>query len=256
MPVTDSLIIVFSGLFGVLLGSFGNVLIFRVPANRSINGRSHCMHCKHVLSWFELIPVLSYLGLRGRCRKCHKHISFQYPLIELLSGCIGVLAVMHVPALLPAFFFGVSLWLLLVLAVIDGRTGTVPYTLSIPFVASSLLYTLLLGPLTQGAGINLAASIVIGAGFFGLQWIISRGRWVGSGDILLGAGVAALVGTPPLTLIALGLSYIIGAVIAVGFLAARKKTLAAALPFGPFLACGAAITIWYGDTALSVLGVS
>ncbi len=241
--------------FGAVLGSFGNVLIFRLPKGRTLGGRSKCPHCGHTLRWNDLVPVFSYLALLGRCRTCRKPISSQYPLVESASAGLAVLSLFIVPSLplAPILFF--ALWLLLLLAVIDGRTGTVPDALSIPFIALSILFALLREPLAIGIAVDLALAILIGAGFFGAQWIMSRGRWVGSGDIFIAAGIAALLGSPVLAVIAIGMSYILGALFAVVLLLLRQKTLASHLAFGPFLACGGLLTLLWGEEFLRILRI-
>ncbi len=248
-------LLVFVALFGAVLGSFGNVLIFRVPAGKSINGRSHCRQCGRTLTWFELIPVFSYLFLLGRCRTCRTRISPQYPLVEGVSAMLFVSAFLSAPDLLCAFFLGIALWLLLLLAVIDGKTGTVPDALSIPFILASAGWALFRAPMTETLLVDLLLAMVIGAGFFGLQWILSRGKWVGSGDIFLAAGIGALLGSPALIILAVALSYIIGSVIALLMLSLRRTTLASDLAFGPFLALAGIIVLFQGEWLLMMLGV-
>ncbi len=241
---------------GAVLGSFGNVLIYRVPESKTITGRSHCPHCRRTLVWFELVPVLSFVFLLGRCRTCKKPISWQYPLVEGASALLAVSALAFAPDPLCALPLGIALWLLLLLAIIDARTGTVPDALSIPFILSAVAWGLLRQPFTAAASVDLAYAVLIGAGFFLAQWALSRGRWVGSGDIFLAAGIGALVGTPALTVLALALSYIIGSLVAVVLLLFRRTTLASDLAFGPFLAIAGIAALFHGELLLKLLKVN
>lgn len=229
---------------GLTLGSFGNVLVFRLPQGKSILGRSRCVYCQRTLQASDLLPVVSFLLLRGRCRDCQRPIPLRYPLLELFSGAVFVFAYLSEGTLsLPMILLALALWLLVLIATIDGETGGIPDSLNIPFVIVALLYT------TITRGFPAVASLV-GAGFFAFQWVISRGQWVGSGDIILGAGIGALLGTWPLTVMSIFLAYICGAMTAVSLLLQKRKTMEDALSFGPFLAIGLIVTLLVGDRLL------
>ncbi len=234
-------------LLGLTFGSFGNVLIFRVPAGKSIGGRSKCPGCGKTITFPELIPVLSYLILRGQCSKCRVRLSIQYPLVELASGILFVLAISHSGFdLASGLLLALCLWLLLVMAVTDARTGLLPDAFTMPFLGLALSHALLLGsfPVTP---------VLLGIAFFGIQWIVSRGRWTGSGDILLAAGIGALLADTGLLLVALGIAYVTGAVYAVWLLARRRAHGDTAVPFGPFLAFGAIIAVFCGTDIVRML---
>ncbi len=227
---------------GAVFGSFGNVLIFRLPAQQSIGGRSHCPHCGRTLRVSELIPVLSYVALRARCAGCRQPIHWQYPLIEAVSALFFVFALFQLHfALIPALLLALALWLLLLIAIIDARTSLIPDALSFSLVLVALAYQVA----TEGS-IDLTGLLVCG-GFFAAQWIISRGRWVGSGDILLGGGIGLLVGSWRGALIVLFFAYVIGAAVASILLLSRRKTIDQALPFGPFLVIGGYVAVVFGD---------
>lgn len=245
---------VFAVLLGLILGSFGNVLLYRLPEGKSIGGRSHCPHCKRTLGIIDLIPVVSFVLLRARCRTCKKAISFQYPLIELSSGLLFLYALQVDFAVAPSFALGVlsalllgfCLWFLLLIAVTDAWTALIPDALNIPLLVLSLLHGYI-------NGLELIAPAVIGAGFFAAQWGISRGRWVGTGDILLAAGIGAFLGDVPLLLVALWIAYVSGAVVAVILLIHKKKTMQSRLAFGPFLVGGAFVALMWGGKILGML---
>lgn len=233
----------FAFLFGLCLGSFGNVLIARLPRGQPIGGRSHCPHCGEILGFLELIPVLSFIVLGGRCSRCRKPIAVQYPLVELGSALLFVVAASFAQSLTAALLLGLALWLLLLIAVCDMKVSGIPDLLNIPFVLISLIYALVTG------GVSVLAPL-LGAGIFALQWVLSRGRWVGSGDIILGVGMGFLLGSWQLTLLAVWFAYIVGALVASVLLVLRRTTLRSSFPFGPFLAIGTALSFFYGELTL------
>ena len=234
----------FAFVFGTILGSFGNVLILRLPEANSIGGRSACPRCGRTLRALDLIPLLSFVLLRAKCRTCRERISWQYPLVELVSGFLFLIALrIEFPFLLPALLLGILLWLLFLIAITDARTGMIPDALNIPFLLIALLYAHLLG-----APALLPAAV--GGGFFALQWIASRGAWVGSGDILLAAGIGALLGSVPLLLLAFFFAYVSGAFCAVILLSRGKKKMESRLAFGPFLVGGAFVSFFCGERIL------
>lgn len=241
-----SWILFFLGLMGLVLGSFGNVLIVRAPNGKSIGGRSQCPHCKNVLGWGELIPVISFLLQGGRCRNCRKEISAQYPFIEVVSALIVPLAFHHGGfQVLPSALLSLSLWLLFLIAVTDFQTRTIPDALNIPFMALAILWNIADGQLEFGG-------IFIGLLFIGGQWALSKGRWVGSGDVLLALGVGSLMQSWTFSVLWLGLSYMIGAVVACFLLVTRRKTTADKIAFGPLLAAGGTITLFFGGKILGI----
>ncbi|TSC59117.1 MAG: leader peptidase (prepilin peptidase) / N-methyltransferase [Candidatus Peregrinibacteria bacterium Greene0416_19] len=236
-------------LLGLAFGSFGNVLILRLPRRRSIAGRSACPRCRALLRWYELIPVVSFLFLRGRCGHCGAAISWQYPVVEAGSALLFLAALFHERGgVLTALPLACALWLLFLIAVTDARTRLIPDALSLPFLLVSVLYAVAAdafswwGPLLAG-------------GFFALQWVMSRGRWIGSGDILLGLGIGALLSAWQSVYLFLTLSYVTGALYACALLLLRRRTSKDMLPFGPFLALGAMLTVFFGDWMLWWMGM-
>jgi len=235
---------------GLVLGSFGNVLVARVPEGERITGRSRCMRCLKTLGMSELIPVLSYVVQYGRCRGCDTAISWRYPLIESLTAVLFLLSLHLVrPNVAGAFFLGVSLWLLLLIAAVDVRSRLIPDIFSGVFLLASVVASLVL----RGE-FDLIAPLV-GGGFFAVQWIVSRGKWVGSGDIAVAAGVGVLVGSWQLTVIALAASYIVGCVAVLPGLLAGTLKRTDHLPFIPFLFVGTLVALLWGPIFLRALGV-
>jgi prepilin signal peptidase PulO-like enzyme (type II secretory pathway) len=232
---------------GLVFGSFGNVLVCRLPAKESIGGRSRCPCCSRTLSARELIPVVSYVVLRGRCSGCKDPISCQYPILEFASAGVFLYALFHVDfVFIEALLLGFALWLLLLIAVIDARTQTIPDVLNITFLIVGVAY----GVASERID---ALAPLIGAGFFAAQWAASRGQWVGSGDIILAAGIGALLGAWPVAVFSLGLAYILGAIVVCGILLFRRN-VGDHVAFGPFLAAAAFIGLVAGDAAVRFVG--
>ena len=231
---------VFIFLFGVIFGSFGNVLIVRLPNEKSIGGRSQCMSCHHVLNIIDLIPIIGFLWRRGKCKYCAHPISWQYPIVETLSGLSALLAFYITDfSLFTGILLSICFWLMLLISVIDIKIQGIPDVLSIPFIVCSIAF----GLWTQQIDI---LSIAIGVVFLGTQWIISGGNWIGAGDILLIIGMGALVGPWPLMIVCMLSAYIFGAAVASVLLCTKVKTRKDSLAFGPFLSIATVTTMLFG----------
>lgn len=194
----------------------------------------------------DLIPVFSYTLLRGRCRKCGRTIPLLYPLLELGSAIVLIL-----PSLLEGYVdpftisLSIALWLFLLLAVIDHDSQGIPDALTLPLITIAFLAAYLRGNLLWQAPI-------LGGIFFGVQWLLSRGRTLGSGDILIGIGMGFLLGNWQRTLLGIGLSYVIGAGIACYFLASGKYSRGTRIAFVPYLFAGTIVAIVFGDAAMQL----
>lgn len=231
---------IFAAIIGLAVGSFLNMLTMRLGEDEPVmTKRSHCPKCKHQLSAFDLVPVVSFLLLRGKCRYCGVPISWQYPLVEIATAiCFVIVVFAHQPlefyGLLVASSFMIRDLVfttgLIALFVLDLRWYIVPDVISLPLVAVALIFNLIFGvPLT-----SLILGMAVGGGFYFILWAISRGRWVGAGDIRLGLVLGAMLGWP-LTLGALYVAYICGGIIATWLLITKRKHLADKLPMGVFL---------------------
>ncbi len=263
-------------LFGLAIGSFLNVVIWRVKNGQAQGGRSKCPHCGETIAWYDNIPLLSFLLLRGKCRHCGKKISWQYPAVELVTGILflyafyGHISWGNLQQILNFKFEILNLlkdWFLIavmvVIFVIDLRWYLILDAISLPATAVILILNLLAGnpaynlcrpenlwscnPLSW-SGILISA--IIGAGFFLIQFLVSRGRWVGGGDIRLGLLMGAALGWPNI-LVALMLAYFAGSVVGIGLMAAGKKHWGSMLPFGVFLAPATIATLFWGKEILS-----
>lgn len=231
---------------GLCFGSLGSVLISRVPQGLPPTGRSKCPGCQKILTPKELIPIVSFLFCRGRCRGCHMIIGMIYPFIEISSGAIFLFAYWYTGAPFSAVLLALALWLLLVVAIIDAKTHTIADVLNVPFVFLALSYGLLIG------GFDYLAPI-IGAGFFVFLWLVSRGKWIGSGDIILGAGIGALIGSWKMMVASLMMTYILGALIISILIITKKVTHGSHVAFAPFLFLGTLATLIFTDRIQQLL---
>src|SRR3989338_1261813 len=237
------------GIVGLCLGSFLNVLTVRVASGeRFLAARSHCPSCRHVLSFLDLMPVVSFFMLRGRCRYCGWRISWRYPLIELSTAILFIFIIIrHVSAygleltayslliIVRDIFFVLGL---IALFIFDVVWYIVPDSVSLPVIVVSAVLNLLMGVSLPSRFLGM----LVGWGFYLALWFFSQGRWVGSGDIRLGLVLGAMLGYP-LVFVALWVAYVAGGVVAVCLLAARRKELSDVLPMGAFLTVGGCVTL-------------
>lgn len=221
---------------GLILGSFLNALLYRYNTGSSVmRGRSRCMSCNHTLTAFDLIPVLSYLFLRGKCRYCRSKISWQYPLVEVLCASLAVGTYIKEPE--PArFALLFCLWLSLVFIVVyDLKHKIIPWSALIVFTVLSLLYVLVSEP----SLLAFLSGPLLALPLFTLS-LVSKGTWMGWGDGALELGIGWFLGLT-MGLTALFLSFWIGAIVGiVVVVASRAYTMRSEVPFAPFLAFGAA----------------
>jgi leader peptidase (prepilin peptidase)/N-methyltransferase len=239
-------------LYGIVIGSFLNVCIFRIPDESSVvTGRSHCMNCNTQLKWYELIPVFSYIFLLGRCRTCKSRISIQYPIIEALNGLFYVLVFYlfgwkapHIILLNVIYCFVISA--LIVLSVIDFRTNTIPFGINI-FIMIMGLAAALTKYIWFGRNTDIMLDHAIGffiiSGFLLLLFYASKGRGIGGGDIKLMAGAGLLLGWELVIL-----AFFIGCVLAaiIHPIRMRINHLNRVLAFGPYLSIGIVVAMLYG----------
>ncbi len=238
---------VFTFLLGISTGSFLNVLIDRLPKGQTIWGRSKCDGCKKTLTWYELIPVVSWIMQGARCRRCHKPLSIQYPLVELATG-LGFVFL--------SFSFSYSLTVLLsycllfssllVIFVADLKYQIIP---DIMLIIGGIGVIGLIGE-TGGIWENILAGSGAAVFFFFL-WVITHGRGMGFGDVKLAFLLGFLLGYP-FTVIALYLAFLTGAVAGVILILVRKAGLKSKIAFGPFLILGTLITIVWGEQIISL----
>jgi len=237
------MIIFLSAIFGLIWGSFLNVVILRARNKETLLGRSHCVFCKKILRWFETIPVFSFLLQGGRCRGCGEKISKQYALVEITSALIFMAGALRFYDWREFIFFLVSANALLIIFVYDLKFLEIPDG----FVFAPLALLLVLGwPLGSQFYLSAFFGVLLTAGFFGGQYAISRGRWIGAGDITFGLLLGVMLGWPEI-LAALFLAYVGGAVISLFLVAFKIKNLKSQMPFAVFLAPAALAVLLWGN---------
>lgn len=236
-------------LLGLAVGSFGNVLLVRLKSGESLGGRSHCISCHRTIPWYDLLPVVSYVILRGRCRKCHTHISLQYPLVEFGSAVLFLLALtLHRQDLLLAGALAVLFSFLFFACVFDARHQHIPDLFTAVIALAALVIVLWQGTLFRSL-LGATWPLV----WFGGQWALSRGRWVGAGDVLLAAILGFWLGMEgAVTMIVL--SYMVGAIVVTALLVFRRLSLhQKRVAFVPFLATASLLAYsGVGDFYLSL----
>lgn len=236
---------------GLCLGSFVNALVWRLRTKKDwVKKRSVCTHCGHVLSAIDLIPVFSWLMLRGKCRYCREPITAQYPLVELLTALLFVVSYSFWPAKiegLEVLLFG--FWLVVVtgfiaLAVYDLRWFLLPNKIIYPLIGLAFVQVLL-RTLDKGAYVLTDAlwGVIVGAGVFYLLFQISGGKWIGGGDVKLGVIIGLLVGGALQAFMVIFIASLLGTLFAVPLLLIKKLKKSSQVPFGPFL-IGATIIVY------------
>jgi len=257
---------------GLIIGSFLGAVNYRLKTAEDIVWkRSHCPRCKHAIRWYDNIPLLSFIVLFGRCRDCRKYISWEYPLIELTTGALFAAA--------AARFFGSPL--LGISGIVSGASETsaiidmsfflfaVCYLVLIfwhdydyMLISDAVVYPAMIvtvfyqaykytqsplgiadfrSPFTSALIAALAAAVF----FFALIWV-SKGKWIGGGDVKLGFLAGLIVGWPKI-LFVLFLAYLIGSVVSLGLIALKKKTWKSQIPFGPFIVAAIFIVLFFSE---------
>ncbi len=232
-------------LYGILVGSFLNVCIYRIPKHESIvTTPSHCMSCGYGLKWYDLVPVFSWLCLRGKCRKCGAPISVQYPIVEAVNGILWVLIIavcgLNVEGVLYCLFTSA----LLVLSVIDFRTYEIPFGINV-FIA-------VLGVVRLATDISgwllYVLGMVLVSGIFYVVYLVTGGRGMGGGDIKLMAAAGLLLGAPKVFL-----AMLLGCALAVLIHSIRMRVSGEdhKLAFGPYLAAGLFLSAIAGEPVIT-----
>lgn len=265
------MIIVVLIVFGLVLGSFVNALVWRVHEQEmeqdkknpnkqylkklSISrGRSMCSHCHHELAAKDLIPVISWLSLRGKCRYCGKSIP-DSPMVELSLAALFVVSYVYWPMALESWQIAVfGLWLallvgLLALMVYDLRWFLLPNRIIYPLTVIALVQAaivVLIAPQPIHTLLMMVVAVAIGGGLFYLIYQISDGKWIGGGDVRLGWLLGLIVATPARSLLFIFVAAISGSLVSLPLVASGKLKRSAVIPFGPFLILGAVVAVLFG----------
>lgn len=242
-------------ILGTTVGSFLNVVIDRCPANKKLTGRSHCDYCGYQLKWFDLIPILSFLFLRGKCRKCQRRLSWQYPLVELLTGLVFVLLFKNFLAansvswsyMFSFIYYLLVSCLLIVIGIIDWKT----FLIFDWMVYGGIILTLIWQAF-NGNFWNHFYSALLASAFFWALVIFSREKWMGIGDAKLVFWLGWLLGFPQI-LLSLFLAFFSGAIIGIGLIIFKGKNLKTQVPFGPFLCFSTLIVLLWQPTVLQMM---
>lgn len=242
---------------GLCVGSFLNVVIDRVPVGKGLGGRSKADCCGKTLGVLDLVPAVSFLLSRGRCRYCGRKISFYYPLVELVTGILTVLAFLNFPFPYSVYYV-LNFYFLVIFFFTDLKYGVVPpnvfllnliFILVFPLFLSGGRLSLDISYLSWGASLGAAL-------FLGFLFLMTGGRGMAGGDVLLAFLFSLMVGFPQ-SLVAIFLSFILGGIASLILLVLRKKKIGQTVPFGPFLASATLISAFYGtvifDWYLSML---
>lgn len=236
--------------FGLVIGSFLNVVIWRVPRNESISfPPSHCPKCKSRIKPYDLIPVISYIILGGKCRNCREKISIEYPIVELINGIMYVFLFYKFPMPFKAIEYSFLFSLLLSISIIDFKTQLVDDRMILFGGAVVIIFEIINKGFSTGLLDNLYGSLT-GAAVIGLIVFLTRG--MGEGDIEIFALCGFVLGFK-YTLLSLWLSFILGGVIAVSLLILKIKKRKDPIAFGPYIALGSIIALLYGDTLIRLI---
>jgi prepilin signal peptidase PulO-like enzyme (type II secretory pathway) len=259
------LIISFIFLFGLIIGSFLNCLIWRLHKGEGMWNRSYCPKCRQQIAWYDNIPVLSFILLAGKCRHCGKSISWQYPIVEFMMGVLFVMAfflnyesrimnqgltelyiIFDLKFIIQLFRDWFIIAVMTVIFIYDLRWYLILDKVTLPACAIVFILNILLGISWQ----NLLISGIIGGSFFLIQFLISSGKWIGGGDIRLGLLMGLTLGWPNI-MAAILLSYFLGSIIGVFLISTGRKKWGSKVPLGIFLSVGTIIVLFWGEKIIS-----
>ncbi len=240
--------IFFIFLFGLIIGSFLNAVVYRLEKGGSIiTQRSRCPHCGHMLSWYELVPLVSFIVQLRRCRACKQFISWQYLAVELATGALFIWLFLLFPqapiGYLAYLFFVVSS--LIIIFIFDLKHYIIPNRVLYPLTAVVFSYAVATNGFSKELGYHALAA-VLASGFFLALYLVSKGKWIGFGDVKFAVCMGFFL-EPWLTLVAFFVSYFAGAIASGIVLLLRRKSLHSEIPFGPFLVLGTLVAFAYGN---------
>ena len=251
-------------ILGLIIGSFLNVVVYRLNIAETLLGRSYCPKCKNKIVWYDNIPVLSFILLRASCRKCKKKISWQYPLVEILTGIIfAIIGVAYFSAasystwIFVAYLLIISS-LLLVILIYDFLYLEIPMLVFWPAISLAIIFNLYFDWADNHFGnywLNQSTTSGVIASAFGFVFffslvVFSKEEWMGMGDVYLVVLLGLILGWPQI-LMALFLAFSIGAVCGIILIGFKKKTMTSQVPFAPFLIIGTFITLFFYNFLLS-----
>jgi len=246
---------IFSFLFGLTGGSFLNCLIYRLYYRKSILGRSFCPRCQAKIKWFDNIPLLSFVILKGRCRQCHQRISWQYPLVELITGLLFLFSFLRLSSVFmihDSKFIILLLrdWLMIFVLIFIFVYDLKYYLIEDLIILPTGLIIFILNLFLKMSWLSLLLSALGAALFFLAQYFFTRGRGIGLGDFRFGILLGVYFGWPKIVL-AILLAYIVGGLVGLALILLGRKKWTSILPLGPFLVVGSLITIFCGQAIIN-----
>lgn len=253
----DTIVYIVAFVFGSIIGSFLNVVIFRLKINKNgkakinLGGRSKCPHCKKELEVFELIPIFSYIFLAGKCSACKKTISWQYPVVEFLTAIL---------TFAPLYFWGAANILTYLLILIfyffiiiffyDLKNTIIPDVILAPLFFLIIIFDIIKLVRYNLPLANIFYGLLIGGGLFLVLVYFSREKWMGWGDVKLGFLLGILL-CYPLIIVSHVLAFVIGALVSLILIGFKEKKLKSEIPFAPFLILGAVIALFWGEKIIA-----
>ncbi len=257
---------------GAIFGSFVNALVWRLyqqslGKKRSskltdndlsiVHGRSVCTHCGHQLSWLDLIPLVSWVFLAGKCRYCKKSIGLQYPAVELMLGILFILSRIYWPGswdILGTINF--AAWLVMLtgfvaLAAYDLKWMLLPNRIVYPLLALAVVLSIMNVSVGSVTILEVALSVLIAGGIFYALFVISDGRWIGGGDVKLGILIGVLLASPKGAFLMLMLASLLGTMVALPGLLLKRLDKSSHIPFGPFLIGAAVVVYLFGSSMIA-----
>ena len=250
---------------GLIVGSFLNVVIFRLEnGEKIVNDRSKCLHCGHTLAWYDLFPVLSFIFLKGKCRYCNNKISWQYPIVELSTGILFIMAlnfqfsisnfqsIFNFQFLIAVLYLLFIISSLIIIFVYDLKHYIIPDRVIYPAILVSGIWYLVSGNYTKYDIPNTIYQIpdvmfaaIVASAFFLSIVIITKGKGMGGGDIKLAFLMGLILGWPVIVF-SVFLAFISGSVVGIYLMLTGKKKMKSMIPFGPFLIFGTFVGLFWG----------
>ncbi len=246
--------LIFIFIVGLAIGSFLNVLIDRLPKGQSIMGRSHCDHCKRNLQWYELIPIVSFIVQNGKSKCCRKKLSWQYPVVEMITG-MSFLLIFNASRVGGQLLISLGIVsCLIVIFVADFKYKIIPDSIQVVLFIFSVMLNLFQHPFNQIPKLvknDIASGIVVMLPIL-LLYLFTRGKGMGFGDVKLAFIMGFLLGIKG-GAIALYIAFITGAVYGLVLILLKKKKLKSKIAFGPFLVIGTVMVLFWGEKILETV---
>lgn len=249
---------VFVGVFlfivGVCIGSFLNVLIDRLPQERSIGGRSYCEHCRHKLLWYDLVPLISFLLLKGKCRYCKYKIPSVIPVIEVITGVLFISSWFFVqsPSLFSKILYLGLISCVIVIFFADVKYQIIPDSIQVAFFVFICAIFLMQGFPIQFFINQFLAGIMVMSPIL-LIFLITKANGMGFGDVKLAFNIGFFLGIVA-GLMALYVAFVVGAIFGIFLMIMKKKKLKSTIAFGPFLIIGIVVMFFWQNNILEIMG--